>query len=273
MEGQTVYKIRPSAGKGLGIFATASILRGHRIIREKPLMTAPLLPDVLSSWGIHDRFSRLDTADQERYLQLHASQAITDLVLPSIPRILPPSFRDHTARVVSIFRTNAFRLQYVTDGGEIEDGTEGVFSIASRINHSCCPNAGYTWNSNLDSVTIHAIKDIAVGEEITISYVLPTMDLFQRWSALDGYGFVCHCPACTDPVRSASRERRELISRLNEDLGFYDKRNAVVGVPSSGPLSSRLVDGSGVEKPLSVVQELVDLLIAEGLVGHELVHW
>ena len=40
-----------------------------------------------------------------------------------------------------------------------------------RPNHSCLPNAHHRWNENIGVVTVHVVKDIALGEEIVITYI------------------------------------------------------------------------------------------------------
>jgi hypothetical protein len=64
-----------------------------------------------------------------------------------------------------IIKTNALSLGSGSMVG-------GIFPIISRINHSCRPNTQHTWNSSTEHETIHTIRDIQKGEEITISYSL-----------------------------------------------------------------------------------------------------
>ena len=72
----------------------------------------------------------------------------------------------------TIFLRNAFNLA----GYGHTSRNHGVFQIASRFNHSCVPNAFFTWNrmlnmnGNVGALTIHAILPIAAGEEISVSY-------------------------------------------------------------------------------------------------------
>ncbi|TKA26514.1 hypothetical protein B0A50_05351 [Salinomyces thailandicus] len=108
----------------------------------------------------------------------------------------------HVADVVKlcgIFDTNFYGLD--CSGGEGIDGNRrkaaGVFFEASRINHSCIPNATSQWEPSLQSLTVHAIEDIAAGEEITISYVEALRKREERQQSLKGrYNFDCDCPAC-----------------------------------------------------------------------------
>lgn len=52
----------------------------------------------------------------------------------------------------------------------------GLFLDASRINHSF----RNTWNENNERITIHALRDIEEGQEITISYLGQTREYAER---------------------------------------------------------------------------------------------
>lgn len=41
----------------------------------------------------------------------------------------------------------------------------------SRINHACRPNAAYHFNPESAKMEVHAVRSIAAGEEITVSYI------------------------------------------------------------------------------------------------------
>jgi len=70
----------------------------------------------------------------------------------------------------------------------------GVWSVASRANHSCLTNAEYSFLG--DFMLIRANKDIPKGEEITISYV-PTTGKFEHQKiALQNWNFGCECKLC-----------------------------------------------------------------------------
>jgi hypothetical protein len=251
MEGTNIYEIRPSTNKGLGVFANEHIPRGSRIVCETPIFTAPSEPGLLDVNDVYYRFSFLQGEDREKYLQLHAAQVMTDFIMSDVATNFPQILREHIAKVVSIFETNAFKME--STRGE---GTSGIFAIASRINHSCSPNANQTWNSRIGCLTVHAIKDIPINEEITIPYVFPTLDRSQRLSGLKGYGFVCTCPICDDfatstPSGEVSRKRRQQIYRLDQDLTFFTERNSVFGQQMLGPLNTCLIDQSGAEQLLN----------------------
>jgi len=116
---------------------------------------------------------------------------------------------------LSIFMTNAM---------ECESGA-AVFEIAARFNHSCIPNAFFSWHNLKQEERIYATRHIEAGEEITLSYCDPFYEHSQRRWELQHYGFVCVCPACTDlddpkSFGAQSRERRWRLSEFDEVTAY-----------------------------------------------------
>ncbi|KAK6819646.1 hypothetical protein PG987_016129 [Apiospora arundinis] len=99
----------------------------------------------------------------------------------------------------------------------------GLFLAACRINHACVPNAQNKWRADLGRMTVHAARDIAAGEEITLTYLPALFPYAERQTILkDHFGFVCACATCSLPageVRDASDRRRKEINELDEKLG------------------------------------------------------
>ncbi|PMB66787.1 SET domain-containing protein 5 [Beauveria bassiana] len=48
---------------------------------------------------------------------------------------------------------------------------KALFALLSRINHSCVPNTHWVFNTAIERLTVHAIRHIRAGEQITISYI------------------------------------------------------------------------------------------------------
>ncbi|VVT51860.1 uncharacterized protein SAPINGB_P003237 [Magnusiomyces paraingens] len=73
-----------------------------------------------------------------------------------------------------------------------------VFLIQSNLNHSCEPNSKTVFgNTTLDPISIVALRDISADEELTISYVDPSLDYPARQRQLKGnWGFQCECSRC-----------------------------------------------------------------------------
>jgi hypothetical protein len=68
----------------------------------------------------------------------------------------------------------------------------------SLLNHSCNPNAAIVFDGNFAS--IRSIRDIAQGEQVTISYIDNTYKRSLRRGELrTGYFFQCQCQGCVPP--------------------------------------------------------------------------
>ena len=65
---------------------------------------------------------------------------------------------------------------------------------ASRVNHPCLPNVYHCWNKSIGGQTVHAVKDIATGEEILTTYAKICIDHSEREKQLERYGFTYDYP-------------------------------------------------------------------------------
>ncbi|KAF5364519.1 hypothetical protein D9757_011347 [Collybiopsis confluens] len=72
----------------------------------------------------------------------------------------------------------------------------------SRINHSCRPNASWSWHTDSFSLRVCAVRDIRAGEEVTVAYCDALAPAAERAEALVPYGiYNCNCgPSCNDPA-------------------------------------------------------------------------
>ncbi|KAH7924953.1 hypothetical protein BV22DRAFT_1034559 [Leucogyrophana mollusca] len=77
----------------------------------------------------------------------------------------------------------------------------GIFPLASRLfNHSCLPNAAAKFiilPSRPARMDVVALRDIAMGEEICITYVDPALLQSRQQIYQLTYGFTCSCLSCT----------------------------------------------------------------------------
>ena len=145
-----------------------------------------------------------------------------------------------------VWRSNAYPTV------EHEDGrTEAaVFAHVCRVNHACAPNAHIAWSKSLAKQTVHAVREIAAGEEITVSYAVPgTACAARRLHLRNTFGFECDCPLCalTGAEMQASDVRQARLGELSALLAR---------APSSGGSSTQTV---------GLVTEKLHLLQAEGL--------
>ncbi|KAL9075651.1 MAG: hypothetical protein Q9161_001403 [Pseudevernia consocians] len=213
VEASAPYTIKSSPGKGLGMFTTKDIAKGTRILAEKPFFSLteeavvsesdPYAPNDVSK-----AFDRLPASEKLKYLGLHCPE------------------RPGCSLILSIYEANCF---------EMGSGT-CIYLDASRINHSCMPNAYYSWNSSIERVTLHAVKDIAEGEEITISYCSAYHTLEERKHELE------------------PQVRRQQMLNLNEEIADYQH----------DPPSARAEYGHRDEQ--SAILRLINLIDEEGLI-------
>ncbi|KAM3540395.1 hypothetical protein ARSEF1564_006677 [Beauveria bassiana] len=62
---------------------------------------------------------------------------------------------------------------------------KALFALLSRINHSCVPNTHWVFNTAIERLTVHAIRHIRAGEQITISYIQDPLAAKQNYAALE----------------------------------------------------------------------------------------
>ena len=225
--------IKASPEKGLGMFAAIDIEKGTRILAEKPFFSLVERPELPESDGcapdeISKAFERLSVGDQVKYLSLHCPE------------------RSNCSVLVSLYEANCY-----------ETGPGACICLdASRINHSCIPNAHFSWNSNIERETLHAVKDILEGEEITISYCPAIRTLDERKSDLESYLFTCRCPACRRDQRFGIMSQIRRLQMLDLDHKIADFQN--------DPVAAREEHDERNEEP--AILKLVDLMDKEGLV-------
>ncbi|KAK8075415.1 hypothetical protein PG997_010078 [Apiospora hydei] len=162
---------------GNGVVAASKITKGTRIHAESPFITLPKLDEAPNAKALnHVVLKQLRSASRDDQRAFFSLGNIHGKTLP-IP--------------LGIVQTNA--LAY-GPGGE-----GGVFLTGSQFNHDCLPSARTKWNGDLLKMTVHALRDIEPGEEITITYInLETYDVRQK-TLEDGFQFTCSCETCTLP--------------------------------------------------------------------------
>jgi hypothetical protein len=198
------YIVRPSNGKGLGLFAAHDLDIGDIIMRETPpIKIAP--PDFVKGSGypmsavaqlVRKEYETLSLVEQNEIMSLtyHAT----------------PHEEVTMDKLGIIFRTNAYN-----SGEQI-----GLFPKIARINHSCRPNASYYWSDKLNKRIVYATRKIREGEEVFVSYIPLLLVQEERQKRLNRYGFICSCTACAQEraAKDASDERRTTIQKAFIDF-------------------------------------------------------
>ena len=194
--GLPLFEVQTVPGKGKGLVARCNIARGTRILYESPLFTTHnLSPISLMESTIATKLKSLSKTQQRQFLMLHNN----------FPGKHPFS---------GVVKTNALPC-----GSDSLIG--GIYPSICLINHSCLPNAHNNWNSDTKCETIHAIRDINAGEEITITYDKGGSSDSRHTHLKDGFGFDCSCELCSLslPELQISDARRLQIQHLDDAIG------------------------------------------------------
>ncbi|KAH7131663.1 hypothetical protein B0J13DRAFT_642489 [Dactylonectria estremocensis] len=178
-------------GRGRGLMATRYIARGTRVLLETPILTACAMEPQDMDTAVAATLKQLPKAEQQKFLLLHNN----------FPGKLP---------FFGIMRTNS-----ICCGPGSETGA--VYATISLINHSCLPNTHSSWNYERGHQTVHAIRDIVCGEEITLAYTAEDLPSRPRRENLkESFGFDCCCAVCSLPPSQlqVSDKRRSRLQQL-----------------------------------------------------------
>ncbi|KAI0601310.1 hypothetical protein F4775DRAFT_589528 [Biscogniauxia sp. FL1348] len=189
-------------GKGIGLVANRTIRKGEIIMVRSPTLVAHAGLIVRMEEGAREAFydsamGKLSTARREEFMNQMGEG------------------------VHGKIETNCFQL-YI-DGGKKGSSHLGCYPEISRFNHDCRPNVHYRL-SNLTHTTV-AVRDIAPGEELSISYIDLLLSHADRTKRLSKWGFQCSCAQCTADANStaASDARLRRIAQLNADLETFGR--------------------------------------------------
>jgi hypothetical protein len=122
---------------------------------------------------------------------------------------------DINKKIFNILNTNRINL----DGNGY-----GLFTIISRINHSCISNVRYFWNSIEKKEYIIAVRDIKKDEEITVSYgetILMSYD--ERKQYLFNWNFTCDCLICKDNEIDLIKKKLKKLDDMISSLSLQHK--------------------------------------------------
>lgn len=114
--------------------------------------------------------------------------------MQSIPGQTPPGVPEPTPR------HNSFQLG---------PSRIGIFVPPTMCNHHCLPSARYAFeraDDGAEAIVLRALRPIAAGEDVTISYIdhiLPRLP--RRTSVASGWMFYCRCSACQPEAGASER--------------------------------------------------------------------
>ncbi|KAK2598837.1 hypothetical protein N8I77_012222 [Diaporthe amygdali] len=247
-----MFRVSNAGAKGFGVFATRQIARGTRILADRPLLTI-----TNKDSSILAAASRLSLQDLHSLLSLSMNGAkrnsLTRLAAAAWGSLRSLTSVTRNRDILNIFYNNNFLLAG-------SSGKRAIFLTVARLNHSCVPNAQGNVNTALpgSQFTIHALRDIADGEEITISYLHDELAMrTERQKRLnEDYGFECACDICsTDASGVKTRESDQRRLKVQEMLAAFSEQQESPG---------------GTSRELTLTRALIETYEQEGLSGREL---
>jgi hypothetical protein len=135
----------------------------------------------------------VDTFDQTNlYLEIENETMMGDIAAGKITHAMEESLKAAYARRLYpaiLHDDDMYPIPVVIGSGH--------YPTVARMNHSCDPNV--EWRSVSGSATIEmiALRPIAAGEEVVLSYIDQTLPVNERRSKLlELYGFECLCQKC-----------------------------------------------------------------------------
>ncbi|KAI1371250.1 SET domain-containing protein [Hypoxylon crocopeplum] len=196
------FHVAEIPGKGIGIVADRSIRKGETILVRSPTMLVQTSPHVGLEPGTRD--------------------VLYDLAVEKLPAKGQELFVSQMGKdVYDKIETNCFQM-YI-DGADESGSHLGCYPEISRFNHDCRPNIHYRI-TNMTHTTV-AARDIAPGEELSISYIELMLSREERRSRLRKWGFECSCSHCSmsDSEIAASDARLRRIEELETALENFNE--------------------------------------------------
>ncbi|KAL8371077.1 hypothetical protein RB595_001097 [Gaeumannomyces hyphopodioides] len=216
--GAVQFEQKEVPGKGLGLVAARPIRRGELIMARPPVIV------------VHqDAIDMEAEAARLRLYDAAMAQLPQGTVEDFLSLAVQSATKDRGRKVKDIMDTNSFNT--------VVGGLSHVASYldVSRLNHDCRPNLVFHVSPSLNHMT-YAVRDIAAGEELTISYLDPFRAReVRRARAERNWGFACTCSQCSlaPPLAAESDDRLWDIYQLESRL--RDWPLAATSPPSAPP--------------------------------------
>jgi hypothetical protein len=212
------------------VFATVPIPYATVIMRDRLVLRYETNEELQQT---HRRYLRLLPPIREEILNLGVHQDIERCAAVGVKLILDGERRGIIPKIMhldAVLSTNAFSLS-----PDDPKSPAGLFLNASRLNHSCVPNADHSYDNKSGYKSVFANRDVDVGEEITISYSDHTKPRVMRQVDMKAWGFICQCPACDvrHPDNRAHERRLKRLARLRQDHYMDNVGRLKDGVRSS----------------------------------------
>ena len=216
----TVTAMR-AEGKAIGVVASRDIDAGECVLQERPLLT--LTPD---GAGRYD--GRYNGREPEQAKALLATLSAA---------------RPGAGTLGSVIETNGIVVGHGTP-----DAFTAIHLLISRCNHSCRPNAAFSWDAASGVGRLLATRPIASGAAVEFNYGASGSRARRQRRLLQRFHFECGCELCalSGAAREASDAHEE--AKLWGGLALSSDEDEVeageVGAPGTAGRPCDRSDGS-----------------------------
>ncbi|KAK7061311.1 ER lumen protein-retaining receptor [Favolaschia claudopus] len=215
---EVAVRMSPVPGKGMGLLSTRALKMGDLILSERPLfICARYVSKYIPPGYTREMLAKHDMDEMEQCYGF-AVNRMRPADKAAFMALANCHLEDGSGPIVGRVRTNVVRVSGLGPGAT-DETTEHYGAICrdiSRLNHSCSPNTYQLWDLQSFSFRLHAVRDIAEGEELTFGYMDVLSNAAKRQTGLKPYGFVCTCASCNDPA--ASDPRRAAIKAYSPNV-------------------------------------------------------
>ena len=215
------FRLGVSPGKGWGVFATRKVLKGKKILQEKPLFVIRKPHWMIEERDVFAAYCALSKKEKAQFLTVRDNG---DGIFPTMERA---------------FAENSFTIP--AQPGK----AHGFFLLHSRFNHSCLPNCKIPDDVQPDDCIIsYATCDIEPGAEILFCYE-SDFGCRTRNDRHRILRFECTCQACdkTSHFHVLSDMRRLLMRGLN-----YLNSGSDIDDPLHGSRTRPIIADAGLRK-------------------------
>ncbi|KAF4881473.1 Serine/threonine-protein phosphatase 5 [Colletotrichum fructicola] len=236
----TPVEVRPSPGRGNGLFTTKAVQAGDLLLCEKAFAYSYAAEDdavgrqnvkILMNLGtkrmaMGGQANLVTTIVQKlhhnpqmasRFVELHRGDYC---VAEPSPAEEPPVDTFLVERIVSLNcfgapRSSRQNMENPQKQAATAYTTCGAWTIASHINHCCVSNCRRSFIG--DMMIVRATKDIDADAELLIRYQQPKPgdDYQAAQKCLENWGFTCQCRPCEDKKSTSAQtwQRRQALLR------------------------------------------------------------
>nr|XP_027309659.2 histone-lysine N-methyltransferase SMYD3 isoform X1 [Anas platyrhynchos] len=121
---------------------------------------------------------------------------------------------------------------FTISNGEMQDVGVGLYPSMSLLNHSCDPNCVIVFEGY--QLLLRSVREIQIGEELTISYIESLMPTSERQKQLmRQYCFECDCHLCQDHEKTPESVIREDKCYMNSRYQLHEDAEKLAGEESA----------------------------------------